>query len=227
MDIIKKCSDVKQKLEDSGWEDMLDLFIDSIEFQFILNKLVEDVQNDQRFTPRMGDWFNSFIKCKFDDMNVIFLNPDPYPWINIADGMAFSSSINKTEQKTIKYMFDYIETYLDNYSRDPDLTRWAEQGVLLLNASVTTELNKLGSHELLWKPFINYILSAINSKKSNLIVVMFGKKTEVWENLLKNQTIIKVEHPNIASYKGKWDAKNVFNQVNNLLKNQGKTEIFW
>jgi uracil-DNA glycosylase len=227
MDILKKCNDIKQKLESSGWEEIINSYIDSPEFQAIINKLAQDVNNNQRFTPKMGDWFNSFINCNFNALNVIFINQDPYPWINVADGMAFSCSKDKVEQKTLKYIFDYIETYLDDYSRNPDLKRWSEQGVLLLNTSITTELNKLGSHELLWKPFITYILSTINNKRSDLIVVMFGKKTEVWENLLNNQIILKVEHPNIAAYKGKWDGKNIFDEVNNLLKNQGKNEIFW
>jgi len=227
MNTLKKINDLKKKLEDSEWEEILYPFINSTEFQFILNKLIKNVENNIRFTPIMGDWFNCFIKCKFNKMNVIFINQDPYPQINIADGMAFSSSKSKTEEKAIKYIFDYIKSYDPDCSRNPNLERWAKQGVLLLNTCVTTELNKFGSHELLWKPFITYLLQSINKTQSNIIVILFGKKTEIWENLLNNQIVIKVEHPNIGVYKFKWEGMDIFNKINNLLTNQNKSKILW
>lgn len=227
MDIIEKHKTLKNQLEGTGWEDIIIPFIDSIGFKHIMDKLIEYVSQGRRFTPKLIEWLKPFIHCHYSNMKVIFINSDPYPWINVPDGLAFSCSKTNEEEKTLSYMFDYIESTNKDYLRDPDLTRWAEQGVLLYNSSITTELSKLGTHQMVWHMFTTHLLKAINHDKSNLIVVLFGKNTTEWRNLLNKQTILEVEHPNAAIHKGKWNGEDMFNEVNKYLKDQGKSQIIW
>ena len=108
-----------------------------------------------------------------------------------------------------------------------DLRIWANQGVLLINTAFTVEVNKIGSHYNLWKPFTNYILvTSINIKRYNLILM--GKKAEEWETLLPDCKILKCSHPASAAYKGgEWDHNDVFNKANLELKKQDKPLINW
>jgi len=97
----------------------------------------------------------------------------------------------------------------------------------MLNTALTVEINKIGSHYSLWHAFTGHLLEAINNK-SELIVVLLGKKAQEWKKHLKNQTIIEVEHPAAAAYKGGvWNDKELFLTINKMLENQGKTLVHW
>ena len=90
------------------------------------------------------------------------------------------------------------------------------------------EVNSIGSHINLWKPFAIYLFELLNRHHKNIPVIMMGKKAEDWEIYLSNQKIYKVAHPASAAYRGgSWDCKDVFNQVNEELKKQEKTCIEW
>ena len=112
--------------------------------------------------------------------------------------------------------------------RDTDLVRWSEQGVLMLNTALTVEINKIGSHYSLWHTFTTGLLNSINNYPSQLIIVLLGKKAQEWQKLLLNHTILQVEHPAAAAYKGGvWNDKDLFLTINEILKNQGKSLINW
>jgi uracil-DNA glycosylase len=109
-----------------------------------------------------------------------------------------------------------------------DLRIWANQGVLLINTAFTVEVNKIGSHYNLWKPFTNYIFGNINKHKKDTIFILMGKKAEEWETLLPDCKILKCSHPASAAYKGgEWDHNDVFNKANLELKKQDKPLINW
>ena len=219
-----------EKLEDSGWEPALSPFINGLSFDIILNKLVTLVEDDRRFTPKFKEILNAFKECPYDDLKVIIIGQDPYPQLGVADGIAFSCSKKKKPEASLRYILKETE----NDPRDIyppalcDLRRWSNQGVLLLNTAFTVEVNKIGSHIDLWKPFVEYIFDLLNRHKKDIPIIMMGRKAEEWERYLSNHKLYKVSHPASAAYRGgEWDSQDVFNKVNNHLEKQGKDRIVW
>lgn len=225
--IPDKIEALKEKLKGTGWESIIYPYLDSESFYSTLKKLVGFVQDGKRFTPKMKDWFRTFETCYYSNLKVIFIGQDPYPQLGVADGISFSCSHTMKEQPSLRHIFNSLEKQYPGYERNPDLTRWSEQGVLMLNTALTVEINKIGSHYSLWHAFTGHLLEAINNK-SELIVVLLGKKAQEWKKYLKNQTIIEVEHPAAAAYKGGvWNDKELFLTINKMLENQGKTLVHW
>jgi len=222
IDIEQLRNDVNNKLEDSGWAPMLSPFINGLEFDMIMNKLVECVNAEKRFTPRFKDIFNAFLECPYDELKCIIIGQDPYPQLGVADGIAFSCSRKGKAEKSLQYINKAIDT------DHTDLRCWANQGVLLINTAFTCEVNSIGSHYDLWKPFSRYIFENINRHKKNIPVILMGKKAEAWETMLNNQKIYKVTHPASAAYRGgEWDCNDVFNKVNQELEKQDIPCIEW
>ena len=218
----------QEKLHNTGWEPIFDSFFESILFQDVIYKLKDEVEQGRRFTPKLKDVFNSFIHCPDDKLKVIFIGQDPYPQLGVADGISFSCSYTGKEQPSLRYIFDELQTQYPSSSRNVDLKRWSNQGILMLNTAFTVQIDKIGSHYKLWKPFTHHILQSINRDFKDIPVVLLGKKAEEWQIRLDNQNIIKVSHPASAGYRGgKWGSNNLFININEALESQGKTLISW
>jgi uracil-DNA glycosylase len=225
---------IKTDSKISGWDTILNPFIDSKSFDDVFDFLETSVNNGQRFTPLFKDVFNAFKECSYENVNVVIVGQDPYSQLGSADGLAFSCSKKGKAEKSLQYILkqtvgDFNKTGRVMYTPEEcDLRRWANQGVLLINTAFTVEVNKIGSHYNLWKPFTNYIFSNINKHKKNTIFVLMGKKAEEWETLLTDCKILKCPHPASAAYKGgEWDHNDVFNKVNTELEKQNKSLIIW
>lgn len=213
-------------LKKSGWKVVQDIVQSSI-FDQILIKLIDQVSDNKRFTPKYKDIFNAFIECPYENLKVIMIGQDPYPQLGVADGISFSCSHTQKENPSLRYIFDELQQQYPNASRNPDLRRWSNQGVLMLNTALTVQIGKIGSHYSIWKVFIKYLFAHLNTR-NDLIIVLLGKKAEEWEMMLNNNTILKVPHPASAAYKGgKWDSKNLFKEINDLLNQQGNNLITW
>jgi len=236
INIQEKKDRLSQKLE--GWKVVQD-FVQSSAFDSVMLNLISQVENDNRFTPKFKDIFNAFIHCPYDKLKVIFVGQDPYPQLDVADGISFSCSKTMKEQPSLRYIFDEIErtVYSPKIDKDestilregynPDLKRWSKQGVLMLNTALTVAIGKIGSHYDIWKPFASYLFTELN-KRDDLVFVCLGKKAEQWESYMNNNHVIKVTHPASAAYKGgKWNSQDLFNQVNNYLESIDKSLIVW
>lgn len=228
INLAEKIRGLKDKINGSGWEHILNPYLDSEDFYKTMQKLIKFVQEDKRFTPKMKDWFRTFTHCKYNDVKVIFIGQDPYPQVGVADGISFSCSYTMKEQPSLRHIFNSLEKQYPGYNRNPDLTRWSKQGVLMLNTALTVEINKIGSHYSLWRSFTEHLLKSISTEKSQLVVVLLGKKAQEWKKYLTNHIIIEVEHPAAAAYKGGvWNDQDLFIRINNTLKNQGKSLVNW
>jgi uracil-DNA glycosylase len=176
--------------------------------------------------------FRAFEECPYDELKVVIIGQDPYPTINVADGISFSCSKTEREQPSLKFIFNEIEKDVypeGGYTRDKDLTRWSNQGVLMFNTALTTEVSKIGQHYNIWNKFSTYVFDYLKHFNPGLIYVFMGKKAEEWEeNCGENCTKFMVPHPASAAYNGsKWNSKNVFNEVNEVVYNNFATKIIW
>ncbi len=228
--------EIKAKLIDrltpSGWANKLRGFIKSSDFDKILQKLYNEKQEGNRFTPPLKHVFSAFENCPVNNLKVIIIGQDPYPYLNVADGMAFSCSITDRTQPSLRFMFEEIDRTINDgvpKEHNPNLTRWAEQGVLLLNSALTCQIDRVGSHYNIWKDFIAYTMDMLNFTDSGLIFILLGAKAQELEALIgPNHYVLKASHPASAAHNGtyKWDCKDVFNEANRIItKNNGKDFI--
>ncbi len=221
-----------EKLEPSGWDRFFKSFIFSSEFDLILNQLYNQTKIDKRFTPPLKQVFRAFEECPHDELKVIIIAPDPYPQLGIADGIAFSCSNTEKLESSLRFILDEVNRTVYNghsVSQDVDLTRWSNQGILLLNITLTTEVGKIGGHYDIWKPFTAYLLDRLNNYNPGLVYVYMGKKAEEWSTLTNdNNHKFFVKHPASAAYNGsKWDSMDVFNKVSKLIKDNNNQIITW
>ena len=222
-----------EKLKPSGWGDRLKVFLLSEEFTKILNQLLKESTAGDKFTPVLKQIFRMLEECPYNDLKVVILNENPYPKANVADGLAFSASNTDKVPSTLNYMFNEIgSTIINNipYAHDKDLTRWASQGVLMLNTNITTTLGKLDTHAELWKPFTTFLFDVMAHSTSGIIYVFMGKDVRKWsENIPPNNYKFFVVHPASAAYKEAkhWESGDMFNNINKILMENHNTKIEW
>jgi uracil-DNA glycosylase len=211
--------EIKQKMFDklrpSGWDRVFKSFIFSSEFDDILTKLYTLSKEDKRFTPPLKDVFRAFEECPLDKLQVVIVGQDPYPQLGVADGIAFSCGKSEKEQPSLRFILDEVQKLYPFYDRPLDLSRWSNQGILMLNTALTVEVNNIGSHYDIWKPFTAYLLDYLSSNKSNLVYLYMGKKAEEWSDLTSDDNIkFFVKHPASAAYSGgKWNSNEVFMKI--------------
>lgn len=220
------------KLEPSGWSRIFKSFIFSSEFDEILTKLWNLSQQDKRFTPPLKQVFRAFEECPYDKLQVVFIGQDPYPQLGVADGISFSCGNTGKVQPSLRYIFEEIErTVYQGFPthQDVDLKRWSNQGILMLNTALTTEVGKIGGHYDIWKPFTAYLLDWLNNYNPGLIYVYMGKKAEEWSELTNdNNYKFTVKHPASAAYNGsKWDSNDIFTKISELVKKNSGQIITW
>ena len=230
-EIQKKLADT---LSNTSWYNLLNHFITKSEFKEILEKLVYEVEEGKRFVPKIKNTLNAFKECDIDNLKVVIIGQDPYPWLyknhpdgTVADGLAFSCGNSMKIQPSLEYIYNAMEK--DIADRNPDLKYLAHQGVLLLNSALTVEVNKPGTHYSIWKPFINIVIDIINHNKSNIVYILLGKVAQQFEDMISGDNLIlKASHPASAGYnKGIWNCEDVFNRTNTYLEENNKTIIQW
>lgn len=219
-----------ERLRQSGWANKLRGFLQSSEFDKILAELYRLREDGKRFTPPLKTVFRAFEECPHDKLKVIMIGQDPYPQLGVADGLAFSCSLTQRVQPSLRNIFEAVDaTVYDNEHReyDVDLTRWANQGVLLLNSALTCQVDKVGSHYAIWQEFISYAMDILNFTDTGLIFVLMGKQAQELESMIgQHHYIIKVSHPASAVYtKSVWDCKDVFNEINKIINGQHGPEF--
>lgn len=226
---IKLC----EKFKPCDWYNILKAFILSEDFERIIKTLVTESNQNKKFTPPLKQVFRAFEECNYKDLKVIFLSQDVYPQLGISDGIAFSCSNTMKEQPSLRFIFDAIQNMyqIEDYNRNPDLKRWSNQGVLLINCGMTCQINNVGSHIKIWKPFITYLIDQLNYTNSGLIYVLMGDTAQQYEELINDNLhyVIKVEHPNKAYYNQTklWKHDNVFKQIDEILLKNNNQKIQW
>jgi uracil-DNA glycosylase len=220
------------KLEPSGWNLVLKSFIESSDFETIIKQLVYLVKEGKRFTPTLKQMFRAFEECPYNKLKIIIVGQDPYPQLGVADGIAFSCSNTMELQPSLNYMLNEVnKTVYKGHpgSLDVDLTRWSNQGILLVNTALTTTVGKIGQHYNIWKPFIAYLFDHLTWNNSGLIYIYMGKQAQEWAECVNdNNHKFYVSHPASAAYNNStWDCQNVFIEARDIVKKMYNEDIIW
>jgi len=229
--------DIKQKifkkLEPSGWSKPLKSFIFSSDFETIIRQLVTLSKDGKRFTPKLSQIFNAFEECPYDELKVIIIGQDPYPQLGVADGLAFSCGNTMKQEPYLKVILDEVNrTVYDGVgeSHDPDLTRWANQGVLMLNTALTSTVGKPGKHYPIWKPFLAYLFDHLTFGHTGLVYIYIDNEAKEWTDVVHDMNYkFILNHPGNSLYneKQQWDCKNVFIDVQKILKKNNNYSLIW
>ena len=191
---------------------------------------MSEVSDGKKFTPDFKDLFKAYETCDIDTLKVVFVGQDPYPQAGVADGIAFSCSKTNKEQPSLRYIFDELQTQYPDASRDCDLSRWAKQGVLMLNTALTCEVDNIGAHVKIWKGWSQCIFAHILTDHPKVLEFVFmGAKAKPFAKCISDDHNKHfVAHPAAASYRGgKWDSDNLFKKINENLINNGQEPINW
>jgi uracil-DNA glycosylase len=194
--------------------------------------LVDEKKKGTLIYPKSDDIFNAFTLTPFNKVKVVIIGQDPYHGENQAHGLSFSVQKGVRNPPSLQNIFKELVTDIPNFTtpNDGDLTAWAQQGVLLLNASLTVSAGKPGSHQDKgWEHFTNEVIKTISNKKENIIFILWGKFAQLKEGLIDTSKhhFIKSPHPSpFSAYNGFFGSK-PFSKTNEILKSLGKEEINW
>lgn len=184
--------------------------------------------------PAQDDVFKAFNLCKYRDCKVVFIGQDPYPQKGVATGILFGNDADTIEENwspSLKIVRDaVIDLHISHNSIifDPTLESWAKQGILMINSALTVEMNKVGSHTMLWRPFISKLLKNMSEVNTGIIYVLFGGTAKTFKPYIgKFNDVLEVEHPAYFARIGRDMPSDVFYEINRLLKGKYNTTIEW
>ncbi len=181
--------------------------------------------------PHPSKIFRAFDYFEPNETKVVILGQDPYHTPGVAHGLSFSTESSNPIPPSLQNIFKEIELeYGQPVNKDPDLTRWAKQGVLLLNASLTVKAGLANSHaEYGWHIFTDAVIKALSEKQEHVVFMLWGAfagKKEAEIDFLKHH-ILKAPHPSpLSAHKGFLGCGH-FKEANEYLKQSGRTEIDW
>jgi uracil-DNA glycosylase len=192
--------------------------------------LVEEKKRYRIFPP--GSLiFNAFNQTPFGSVKVVILGQDPYHGFGEAHGLCFSVPEGVPNPPSLINIFKEIENDLAiPPPRHGNLTSWARQGVLLLNATLTVRENQAGSHQNKgWETFTDEAIRQLSAQREGLIFVLWGKFAEAKEALIDKSKhfILTAPHPSPFSANRGFFGCRHFSRINELLKQMGKQQIDW
>ena len=216
----------------SSWQNLLGGEFEKPYFLKLQSFVNQEYDSKICFPPK-DQIFNAFNSCLLNDLKVVIIGQDPYHGEGEANGLCFSVADTIKIPPSLRNIFKEIAIDLDTIfiPENGNLERWAKQGVLLLNATLTVEKDKAGSHQKQgWETFTDAVISKINSEKSNVVFLLWGnyahKKGAKID--LEKHLVLKSGHPSpLSANQGKWFGNKHFSTTNFYLKGVGKSEIEW
>ncbi len=182
--------------------------------------------------PAGSQIFNALNITPFDKVKVVILGQDPYHGPGQANGLSFSVNPSIKFPPSLQNIFKELEQDISGftYPQSGDLTSWAKQGVLLLNATLTVAANTPGSHQKIgWEDFTNHIIQTLSNEKENLVFILWGKFAQAKDVYINNKKhlIIKSAHPSPFSAHHGFFGSKPFSKANEYLKSREISEIDW
>jgi uracil-DNA glycosylase len=217
------------KIEDS-WHKVLDAEFGKPYFTS-LSSFVEQEYLTQKTYPLPADVFRAFDLCPFDKVKVVIIGQDPYHGEKQANGLCFAVHEEMRLPPSLKNIFKEIEADLGTKPLSSgDLSRWANQGVLLLNSTLTVRAGTPGSHQGKgWEEFTDAVIQKLSAEKENLVFILWGNYAKQKGKVINRERhlVLESQHPSpFSAYNGFFGCRH-FSKTNKFLKEKGLGEIEW
>jgi uracil-DNA glycosylase len=214
-----------------NWKSILQNEFDKPYFKE-LSTFIKSEYDSHNCYPLEIEIYSAFNHCSFDDVKVVIIGQDPYHGEGQANGLCFSVNNGISHPPSLINIFKEISTDLGKeVPKSGNLERWAKQGVLLLNATLTVEANKAGSHQKKgWEKFTDTVIKEISDKKENIVFMLWGgyaKKKGAKIDSAKHN-ILSTGHPSpLSANRGYWFGNKHFSKTNEFLNDHQLEEINW
>lgn len=216
---------------DESWKKILQPEFEKAYF-IELTAFIKNEYVNHRCYPKGSDIFSAFDYCPFDQVKVVIIGQDPYHGPGQANGLCFSVHPGISNPPSLINIFKELGTDIGKpYPSSGDLSVWAKQGVLLLNATLTVRAHRAGSHQGKgWEQFTDAVIEKISSEKEDVVFLLWGgfaKKKGRKIDTSKHH-ILSSGHPSpLSANRGYWFGNKHFSKTNEYLKNVGIDEINW
>jgi uracil-DNA glycosylase len=194
--------------------------------------LKQEKEAGQKVYPKGSDIFNAFNHTPFTNLKAVILGQDPYHGANQAMGLSFAVHKGIPVPRSLANIYKELKTDIPDFEtpNHGDLTKWADQGVLLLNATLTVQAGQAGSHQKKgWETFTDTVIRKISEEKEGIVFLLWGRFAQAKAELI-DQTkhhILKAAHPSPFSAESGFFGCHHFSKTNEILKKEGKEEIDW
>ena len=214
-----------------SWKPYLQTEFDKPYFKSLTDFVKTEYKNHKCF-PKGTDIFNAFNHCSFEDTKVVIIGQDPYHGDGQANGLCFSVNDGIPHPPSLINIFKEIETDLCKpMPLTGNLERWAEQGVLLLNATLTVRAHQAGSHQKKgWEQFTDQVIKIISENKENVVFLLWGGYAKNKAKLIDSSKhlILTSGHPSpLSANRGYWFGNKHFSAANEYLEQTGQNLIDW
>ncbi len=214
------------------WKQPLQAEFDAPYFEQLVSFLRQEKNAHKIIFPPGPQIFAAFDHTPFEQTKVVILGQDPYHGVGQAHGLCFSVNKGVTVPPSLKNIYKELQTDIPNFEVPDhgDLTHWADQGILLLNATLTVEKDKAGSHQGKgWEQFTDAVIHLLSKEKQHLVFILWGRFAQSKESLIDSSKhlILKAAHPSpFSAYNGFFGCKH-FSQTNQFLQSHHLEPIKW
>ena len=215
-----------------SWQTILSDEIQKTYFKDLMKTVDEEYQNHICFPPKELI-FAAFDYCSFADLKVVIIGQDPYHGVGEANGLCFSVNDGVKIPPSLRNIFRELNDDLGTifFPTSGNLERWAKQGVLLLNASLSVRKDNPNSHKhLKWDTFTDAIIQKISDEKENVIFLLWGSFAQKKGSKIdrRKHLVLESGHPSpMSANQGKWFGNKHFSKTNAYLEENGNNKIDW
>jgi len=215
-----------------SWKPVIQAEIDKPYFKELYLFLKQQQDEGKIIFPPAPQFFSAFDYTPFNDTRVVIIGQDPYHGVGQAHGLCFSVNKGVKVPPSLINIYKEIKTDIEGFNipEHGDLSHWAKQGVLLLNATLTVEKDKAGSHQGKgWELFTDAVIKAISKQKEHVVFILWGKYAQSKVRLIDDSKhlILEAAHPSpLSAYNGFWGCKH-FSKTNDYLKQHQLPIVNW
>lgn len=195
-----------------------------------LQAFLEEEYSRYDVYPKMENIFNALNYCPYDKVKVVIIGQDPYHEPHQAHGLSFSVEEGVSYPPSLVNIFKEIEDDLGKKVQNSgNLTRWAKQGVMLLNTTLTVRRGQANSHRGKgWEIFTNEVIRQLSARKDPIVFLLWGSNAQSFASIIEKQhLVLKAPHPSpLSAYRGFFGCKH-FSKANDFLVKCGKEPIDW
>jgi uracil-DNA glycosylase len=215
-----------------GWLAALNDELEKPYMKALKSFLLEEKQKGFVIYPKNTDIFNAFNHTPFEKVKVVILGQDPYHGDGQAHGLSFSVQKGIPIPPSLKNIYKELAAEFKDFNipTHGDLTSWADQGVLLLNATLTVRAREAGSHQNRgWEKFTDHVITTLSEHKKGIVFLLWGRYAQQKEALIdtKKHFVLKAAHPSPFSAYNGFFGSNHFSKTNEILAKEGEKPINW